>query len=122
MASRSRYSALACAPDRRGENDPRGVGRKAYDRRVSSPWEQDHAPTQLRRALEAYRLAMARAERWDGGSLTRRRAELRRLADATGQREQVELVLVALEREHAARPGNPSTVTSHGRIVRDARG
>jgi hypothetical protein len=85
------------------------------------PWEQDHAPRALRTRLTAYRAAMARTASWDGPSLTERREELRQLADRAGQREQLELVLVALEREHAANPGDPSTVTRRGRIVHDGR-
>lgn len=88
---------------------------------MTLPWELDDARSQLRRRLGAYLLAMARAERWDGGSLTRRREELRELADRCSMRVHLEVVLKRLEQDHARRPGHRDTVTSGGRIVRDAR-
>lgn len=105
----ARYLAVACAPRRRTRNPTRTVGRNPYARAVTArrapgrrahPWEVDNADSQLRIRLQAYVRAMARTRKWDGPSLTRRREELRHLADVAGQTDQLERILLALKRQH----------------------
>lgn len=74
------------------------------------PWEVGHAPRSLRIRLQSYVAAMQRATGgWDGGSLTWRREELRRLAEATGQVEQLERILESLRAGYVppTRPPSP---------------
>jgi hypothetical protein len=79
---------------------------------MAHPWELDNRRVQLQRRLGAYVLAMRRTTSWDGGSLTRRRLELRALAEQCGWKLQLELILKQLERDHGARPGTSDHVTT----------
>ena len=81
---------------------------------MSFPWEVSNASAQLGHAIRGYRAAMTRAEKWNGGSLTRRRQVLRRLADECGKRAELELLLAAMKRQHEESPGDP-TSTLYGR-------
>jgi hypothetical protein len=65
------------------------------------PWQVDNPSTQLKIRMRSFLDAMKRTERWDGGSLTRRRDELRTLAERAGMpADTLEGLLTLCEEAH----------------------
>ena len=65
-------------------------------------WELDNPERQLRIRLKAYQAALVRSGGSRGPAIRRRAAELRRLAEESGELEQLELILRALHPQSRA--------------------